>query len=248
MRAYESAGDPLDARQRARRRETRARRPNRTEADTRAAASTSCCRHRCHAFSRLLAQAGWRHPVARVERVVEPAQAGKAAGKGDLGHRQGGLGQQLLRQEQAARQQQLDRRHAELLLDDAANLPRAQLELVGDFFEPGLFIESAFFEALDDQLRDALRIVHRRAARRQLGPAAQARTKAGLLGLLGGVEEPAVGFLRRLHRADRPAVDASRRHADEEDAVEARVARRQRLVEPTWSWSMDPAYRGREPD
>ena len=43
---------------------------------------------------------------------------------------------------------------------------------------PALLVERAFLQALHDQLRDALRIVNRRAARRQLGPAAQARAEA----------------------------------------------------------------------
>ena len=109
--------------------ETRARRSSRRAADTRAAASTSCCRRSPPAFGRLLPQTRGRHLVAGAERVVEPAQAREAAGERDLGHGQRGLGQQLLGQEQPARQQQLDRRHAELLLDDAADLPRAELEL-----------------------------------------------------------------------------------------------------------------------
>ena len=173
-----------------------------------------------------------RHPVPRVERVVESAQAREAAGERDVGDRQRGFRQQLLGEQQPAREQQLDWRHTQLLVDDAANLPRAELELIGDFLEPGLLVELAFLETLDDQLRDALRIVNRRAARGELRAAAQARPEAGVLGFLRRVEEPAVGFLRRLHRANRPAVDVGRRDADEEHAVESGVPGGQRLVEP----------------
>ena len=88
----------------------------------------------------------------------------------------------------------------------------------------------SLLEPLHDQLRHALGVVHRRAAGRQLGTAAQAGPEAGLLGFLRRAEEAAVDLLRRLRRADRPAVDAGGGHADEEHAVEAGVARGQRGV------------------
>ena len=50
------------------------------------------------------------------------------------------LGEQLFRQQEPSCQQQLDRRHAELLLDDPPDLSRAQLELLGDRLEPGLLV------------------------------------------------------------------------------------------------------------
>ena len=150
------------------------------------------------AIDRLPAQARRRHPVAAEERVVEPPQAREAAGERDLGHRQRRLRQQLLGQQQPARQQQLDRRHAELLPDDAANLPRAELELVGDGLESRLLVELPLLEALHDQLRNALRVVDRRVPGRQLRAAPQARAEAGLLGLLRRVEEAAIGRLWRL--------------------------------------------------
>ena len=105
------------------------------------------------AFGRLPAQARRRHPIPPVERVVEPAQAGEAAGEGDLGDRQRRFGQELFGEQQPAGQQQLYGRHSQLLLHDAPDLPRAQLELVGDVLESGLLVESAFFEPLNDQLR-----------------------------------------------------------------------------------------------
>src|SRR5262249_59910945 len=96
---------------------------------------------------------------------------------------------------------------AKLLLNDAPDLPRAQLELVGDRLESSALVELPLLEALHDQLCDALRIVDRGAARRQLGTAAQTRTEACLFGLLGSVEEAAVRFFRSPHRADRTAID-----------------------------------------
>ena len=61
-------------------------------------------------FGRLLAETRRRHPIAPVERVVEPAQAREAAGEGDLGDGQRRFGQELFGQQQPAGQQQLDRR------------------------------------------------------------------------------------------------------------------------------------------
>ena len=167
------------------------------------------------------------------EGVVESAQAREAAGERDLGDRQDRLGQQLLGQEEPPREQQLDRRNAQLLLHDAPNLPRAELELFGDRLEPRLLVQRALLEALHNQVRDPLRIVHRRASRRQLRPAPQARAEAGLLGFLRRVEEPAVGRLWRLRRADRPAINPGGRDADEEDAVKPPIARGERLVQAT---------------
>ena len=58
-------------------------------------------------------------------------------------------------------------------MNDAANLSRAQLELAGDRFEPRVVADRTVLEALDDELRDPLRIVDGRIAGGQLGPAAQ---------------------------------------------------------------------------
>ena len=69
------------------------------------------------------AKSGWRHSVANAKCVVKAAQARKTAGKSHIGHRQLGFGEELFGPEQTAREQQLDRRHAQLLLDDAADLP-----------------------------------------------------------------------------------------------------------------------------
>ena len=189
-------------------------------------------RDRPRALGGRLAQAARRHTVARVERVVEPAQAREAAGEGHFGDRQRRLRQQLLCQQQPPGEQQLNRRYAQLLVDDAANLPRAELELIGDLLEAGRLVELAFLQPLNDQPRDPLRVVHRRIPRCQFGTTTQARTETGALGLLRRVEKAAVGRLRCFHRADRTAIDVRRRDADEEDAVESGIARGQGPIEP----------------
>ena len=56
--------------------------------------------------------------------------------------------------------------------------------------------------------------------------------KPAVLRLLGRVVEAAVGRLWGLRRTNWPAVDSGRGDGDEEHAVEPRVSRRQRVVEP----------------
>ena len=188
--------------------------------------------HHGAAVARFFAKPRRRHAIAPGERVVEPAHAGKAAGEGHLGHRPRGLSEQLLGEQQAPREQQLNGRNAELVLHDSPNLPRAELELAGNRLEARFLVELPFRESLDNQLRNPLRIVHRRVSRRKLWPAAQTRAEARLLGLLSRIIESAIGCLWRLHPAHRPAVDAGRGDADEEHAVEPRIVRRQCVVKP----------------
>ena len=84
------------------------------------------------------------------EGVIEPAQAGEAAGKGDLDHRKMGVGQQLFGQKQTSGLDQLDGRDAELLLHDAAQLTRTEIKLCGDFFETRAFIRQPLVHAEHD--------------------------------------------------------------------------------------------------
>ncbi len=123
--------------------------------------------------------------------------------------------------------------HPQLLPDDAADLARAELELVRDRLQSRLLVEVPLLETLHDQLRNPLRVVHGRVPGGELRPTPQARAEAGLLGFVRRAEEPAVGRLGRPGGTDGPAVDTGRGDADEEHAVEARVARGQRLVEPS---------------
>ena len=155
------------------------------------------------------------------------------------------LGQQLLGEQQPARQQQLDWRDAQFLPDDAADLARAELELIRDRLESRLLVEVPLFETLHDQPRDPLRIVHGRTSRREFRTTPQARAEAGQLGFVRRVEEPAVGCLWRPGGTDRPAVDAGRGDADEEYAVEPRVAGGQRVIEPAMVLVHPPTIRGR---
>src|SRR5262249_24459936 len=170
-------------------------------------------------------QGGWRHSITSRKGVVEAPETRKAAGESDLDDRQLGLCQKLFRQQQAARENQLDRRHAELFLYNAADLARAQREVPRDRFQRAFLVRRAFLDPLDDEVRDALGAVRGRAARRQLGAAPQARTKSRLLRLRRGAIKAAIDLFRRLRRANGAAINTGRGDAHEEEAVEAAIAR-----------------------
>ena len=168
-------------------------------------------------------------PVAAGERRVEAAQAVEAAGQRDLRDRQRRVGQQLLGQQQPPRLQVLQRRNAVLGDEDAAQVA------VGDAEAPGQLGDTAVLAArrrVVDRLRrlarQRLRGVHhgpwQPRSRRDLGAAFQARPEGRGLGLGRRREEATVAAHRRAHAADRAAVDAGRRDADEQLAVEARIA------------------------
>ena len=69
------------------------------------------------------------------------------------------------------------------------------------------------------------RPVPRRRPLRRLGPAAQARAKTGGLRRARAAIIADIFRSRLTHAADRPAIDARRGHADEEDPVIGRIAR-----------------------
>jgi hypothetical protein len=89
-----------------------------------------------------------------------------------------------------------------------------------------------FLETLHDQLRDALAIVDRRTARRELWTTPQTGPEALLLGLLRRVEKAAVRLLWRFRGTDRPAINIGRGDANEKHAVESRITRGQGVVKP----------------
>src|SRR5262249_41281777 len=93
-----------------------------------------------------------------------------------------------------------------------------------------LVLERPVFHQRRGSLRETRRRVDARVARRELGPAAQARSVAARFRGRGARKEAAILALRRLDGADRAAINARRRDRDEEAAVEARVARTERAV------------------
>ena len=220
------AVDRLDAGDGARARGSRASRRSRTAAGTRARSASPPAQR---AGGRAPAQARRRHAVARLPQRVEAAHAAKSARERDLRHRQRRVGEQALREQQPLRLRVLDRRDAERAIEDAAQCRLVTPSRCRQRFEAAV-VEHAAVDQLDGRLREALGRVDARIAGRQLRPAAQARPVPCDLRRGRAREVAAVSRARRAHAADRPAVDARRRHADEEASVEARVVRRQRAV------------------
>src|SRR5262249_45705685 len=152
------------------------------------------------------------------------------------GQRYGGEGKarlvdQLLGEEHAAGLRHGDGRGAEMLLEKPTQLPAADAEPLGQGLDARLL---AIERALGDE-GEAARHGVRGAAPgaglgRRLPPAAQAGAKPCLLRPRRGGEEAAVPELGGARRADRPAVDSGRGHADEQAAVETRIAGREGAV------------------
>ena len=134
-----------------------------------------------------------------------------------------GLCQQLLRQQQPTSQDKFHGRHAKLLLHNAPQLPRAELQVRRDFLKARSIIHMPFINSLHYQMRDALRIVHGRTARCQLGTTAKTGAECGLLRRLRALKEPAVLTPRSFDRTDRPAIDARGGNSNKEHSIETRV-------------------------
>ena len=172
--------------------------------------------------------------VMRDESIVEAAYAGEAAGQRHLSHRQARIGDELLGSQQAPRLQILQRRHAELRLEDAPQVAVAHPQLRRDLCRAGAAVIVTVrprIRLVDEarclQREDARRIFGRpaRGARCQFWPAAQAWAKPFGLGLRGMAKEAAVFAPRGAHPADRPAVDPGRCHCGKKRAIEACVVR-----------------------
>src|SRR5690606_35689868 len=179
----------------------------------------------------LVAQSCRRHAVMRQEGGIEAAQAAEATGGGDFADWQAGIGEQLPGCVQPTRLQVLQRRDAEMDLEEAAQVPVAQAEPFGEAGyrgRPGPAVD------LVEPARRA-RCEHRPGIldrlpigqRGELGPATHAGPVAGLLALRRMPEEAAVHGFRYAHPAYRSTVDTGRLHRDEEVPVEARVVRLQ---------------------
>ena len=117
-----------------------------------------------------------------------------------------------------ARRQQFQRRDRR-----APQMARGDAKIGGEFFEP-LQLQRARFDPLQRIVGETVRCVDWREARRKLGPAQQAGTKARLLGRRRRREKLPVPRLRHPRRAHAPAIDARRGHAGEEEAIEPFVA------------------------
>ena len=202
-------------RQRAAREEGEHRRRRRRAAGSRAAPRSPVAGPRRRPARRSGARV---QPVVRDEGGVEAAHAGEAAGQRHLRHRQARVGEQLLGRQQPARLQVLQRRDAELRLEDAAQVAVAHAQPRGQRCDGAGAVVAPRRRARRAAGRPAAPGCARRPrstscsrVRRQLGPAAQAGPEARGLGLRRVAEEAAVLAPRQLHAADRPAVDAGAR-------------------------------------
>ena len=164
---------------------------------------------------------------ARPEEGVEAPQAAEPGGEGHLRHGQAAVLQQALRQGHAARLRQGHRRHAQLGDDGAAQVAAAHPQPGGQRLHRAL-VERAGPDARDGRGHQARQRVDRAGAGGELRATAEAGPVTRALGLGGVREEGAAVAAGRAGRADRPAVHAGGPDADQEAAVEARVARRQR--------------------
>src|SRR6267142_3362962 len=119
-----------------------------------------------------------------------------------------------------------------MALEQPTELAAANAQPFGQPFDVGLL---AVQRAVGDQRQRAAYRVGGAAPEGEVGgdlrPTAQAGTEARLLGGRRRGEEPAVLELGRAGRADRPAVDAGRCHADEDATVEAGVVGLEGAVE-----------------
>ena len=188
---------------------------------------------------RALRQCGDDFPAERarraveevLERLVEAPHAAEPRCQGDLGHRQAGVMDQLLREQDASSLGHRHRRGSEVLHEQASEMARADAESLGERIDAGLL---AVEGAVGDQ-REAARHRVRRAVpgaevRCGLGSAAEAGAEARRLGSGGGGVEPAILEPGGPRRADRPAIDPGGGDAHEEPAVEALVACLERAV------------------
>ena len=162
---------------------------------------------------------------------VETAQAGEAAGQGDLADGQRRVGEHLLGCQQFAREQVLQRRDAQAVFKNTAQMAVAHAQTRGEPRHRG-----AAFDGPGPVLRvvQPLRgLLHEDVARVLGGPvplqrcefrtATQAGPEARLFGLGRVLEEAAVLAPRRAHAADRPAIDASGGDRGKEPAIKPGV-------------------------
>jgi hypothetical protein len=132
--------------------------------------------------------------------------------------------EQPLGEQEPLRLRVFDRRDAELRVEDPPQVAARHAHARRQMLDAAL-VEHAVLDQVDGALREPRDRVDARIAGRELRPAAQARPIAFDFGSGGAREEVAILAARQAHRAHRPAIDARRRHADEESAVEARIVR-----------------------
>ncbi len=155
---------------------------------------------------------------------VEPAEASESRCERHLVEAERGLVEELLGEMNAARERDLERRRADVLSEEPAQMAARDPEAVRQPFD-SLAVQSTLADEPQRAGNDPRRSVPGGRSGSGFGPAAQ--TGAETRGFRGGRRRkiPHVLVLRRARRADRTAVDAGARDGDEESSVEARVPR-----------------------
>ena len=216
-----AALDQLDPRQRIPRDGAEQRRPveRRTVREGETDALAAGRRRAARVRARTPPERARAQPVALAEQRVEPAQALEAARVGDAGHRQRGVRQEPLGQQQAMGLRQLERRHAQLALEHPSEVAVAHPQLARELPDPAA-VERSGADPVGRHPGEPRHRVDDRAPRRQLGPAAETGPEPGPLGGRGRIEEAPALVVRDPRRTDRPAIDPRGRDPDEEDPVE----------------------------
>ena len=170
-----------------------------------------------------------RLAVGRAERRVETAQARVAGGGRDLADGQARFGQEFFREQEAPRRSDFDRACAELFGEQTAQMTLADADAPRELGQRSLVERTLLDQSQCAGDEIALRAMQRRSGCR-FRTAAQARPEAGGGSRGGAVVIANVARLRRWRRTNRTAIDACRRDGDEEEPVEARVARFARAI------------------
>jgi len=171
----------------------------------------------------LAAQLARRTPVGATERGIEATHAAEPGGKRDLRDRQVGLVEQTLGEMQAARLREHDGRCPHMTHEQAMQMARTQPHACGKLCHRDL-VQHAVLDHAQRATHHCRRAQPGRRPRGGLGPTTQARPEAGCGRRRGRRVVAHVRFLWRGRRTDGPAIDARRRHGDEELAIEARIA------------------------
>jgi hypothetical protein len=174
-------------------------------------------------------QLGRRGAEGRADRVVELPQAAEPGSERELGHGQIRLVQEPPREVHAPRARHLCRRGAQVLHEEAPELPLAQPETCRERRRV-VALERPRFDQPQRPRHHRRRPIPGRRAGSGFRPAAQARAEARLLGGGRAGEEDDVGGLGERRGADRAAVHPRRPNAGEEAAVESAIPRLERAV------------------
>jgi hypothetical protein len=154
---------------------------------------------------------------------IEAAQAGKARARGDLGHRQRRLVEQSLGALYAHGARHPQRARTNVFLEESIEMTATDAEARREVVDTSI-IEGAAADQAHGTVHGSARSLPGWRKRRGLRPAAQAGPISGSFGRGGGRKEADIPGLRRMNRADGPAIDASGTHAGKEAPVIAAVA------------------------